>query len=187
MGDPDTKRKRYCLMCNVFKPDRCHHCSTCNRCVLNMDHHCPWVNNCVGFWNRKFFLLLLLYSLLILYFYIATMMGTVIQTIYWHGEAYKDHIDWKQLGFVLLIELTYLLTLLLAIVLTKFTIFHLTLVLNNMTTLESMEHKGTEYASPVLFQPHQLVRRRDSEELETGLRSPSVLLVPTLHGHLGEA
>lgn len=40
MGDSEYKRKRYCLLCHVFKPDRCHHCSICNRCVLNMDHHC---------------------------------------------------------------------------------------------------------------------------------------------------
>jgi len=40
IGDAETKRKRYCLMCHVFKPERCHHCSICNRCVLNMDHHC---------------------------------------------------------------------------------------------------------------------------------------------------
>ena len=48
-GDNEKKRRRYCLQCNVFKPERCHHCSACNRCVLNMDHHCPWINNCVGF------------------------------------------------------------------------------------------------------------------------------------------
>ncbi|CAE7194251.1 PAT14 [Symbiodinium natans] len=36
MGD-ETKRRRYCKMCNVWKPDRTHHCSICNRCILNMD------------------------------------------------------------------------------------------------------------------------------------------------------
>lgn len=40
MGDSEVKRRRYCLMCHVFKPERCHHCSVCNRCILNMDHHC---------------------------------------------------------------------------------------------------------------------------------------------------
>ena len=56
IGDSDSKRTRYCLMCNVFKPLRCHHCSMCNRCVLNMDHHCPWINSCIGFYNRKYFI-----------------------------------------------------------------------------------------------------------------------------------
>ena len=60
MGD-ETKRRRYCKMCNVWKPDRTHHCSICNRCILNMDHHCPWINNCVGFYNRKFFMLFVIY------------------------------------------------------------------------------------------------------------------------------
>ena len=67
MGDSEAKRRRYCLMCHVFKLERCHHCSACNRCVLNMDHHCPWINNCVGFYNRKFFILLLVYILITAY------------------------------------------------------------------------------------------------------------------------
>ena len=49
LDEPEEKRKRYCLVCHIFKPERCHHCSTCNRCVLNMDHHCPWLNTCIGF------------------------------------------------------------------------------------------------------------------------------------------
>lgn len=52
----NQNRKRYCVTCVMFKPERTHHCSSCNRCVLNMDHHCPWINNCVGFMNRKYFM-----------------------------------------------------------------------------------------------------------------------------------
>lgn len=63
MGNSDKYRKKYCLICHVFKPDRCHHCSVCNRCVLNMDHHCPWLNNCVGFYNKKYFLLVIFYAI----------------------------------------------------------------------------------------------------------------------------
>ena len=73
LGDSENKRRRYCLMCNIFKPERCHHCSACNRCVLNMDHHCPWINNCVGFWNRKFFMLLLIYVLIATYFVVVSL------------------------------------------------------------------------------------------------------------------
>ena len=37
LDDPEHKKRRYCLICHIFKPERCHHCSACNRCVLNMD------------------------------------------------------------------------------------------------------------------------------------------------------
>ena len=70
-------------MCNVFKPERCHHCSMCNRCVLNMDHHCPWINNCVGFWNRKYFMLLLIYVLLTTYYVLATMAADTYKSLAW--------------------------------------------------------------------------------------------------------
>ena len=85
LNDNETKRRRYCLICNVFKPDRCHHCSTCNRCVLNMDHHCPWVNNCIGFWNRKFFLLLLIYGNILVY-----MTAIVLFKDFYHFSTGDD-------------------------------------------------------------------------------------------------
>jgi palmitoyltransferase len=88
LGDPENKRRRYCLMCNIFKPERCHHCSSCNRCVLNMDHHCPWINNCIGFWNRKFFILLLIYVLLVTYFVVITMGYAWIESIQWSLDTY---------------------------------------------------------------------------------------------------
>ena len=83
LGDPENKRRRYCLMCNVFKPERCHHCSACNRCVLNMDHHCPWINNCVGFWNRKYFMLMLFYVILTTYFVLMTLLSDIIVSVKW--------------------------------------------------------------------------------------------------------
>ena len=88
LGDPENKRRRYCLMCNIFKPERCHHCSSCNRCVLNMDHHCPWINNCIGFWNRKFFILLLIYVLIVTYFVAISMSFAWLESIQWSLDTY---------------------------------------------------------------------------------------------------
>ena len=75
-------------MCNVFKPERCHHCSMCNRCVLNMDHHCPWINNCVGFWNRKYFMLLLIYVLLTTNYVLVTMAADTYESVSWFYKTF---------------------------------------------------------------------------------------------------
>lgn len=65
---------RYCEKCNLIKPDRCHHCSICGVCILRMDHHCPWINNCVSFTNYKFFVLFLGYTLALCAFVGATTL-----------------------------------------------------------------------------------------------------------------
>mmetsp|Transcript_33192 Transcript_33192/g.6008 ORF Transcript_33192/g.6008 Transcript_33192/m.6008 type:complete len:169 (+) Transcript_33192:198-704(+) len=134
MGDPESKRRRYCLMCHVFKPERCHHCSTCNRCVLNMDHHCPWINNCVGFHNRKYFLLLLMYVIISTYMITFGCLSTIHELILhiWQTRKINELKD-------LLIISSYTFNCLLAVVLSLFIRFHLTLVSRNSTTIENMD------------------------------------------------
>jgi len=139
------KRKRYCLMCNVFKPERCHHCSICNRCVLNMDHHCPWINNCVGFYNRKFFMQMLFYLTLTLLYTNICNSKMVVETII---KIYRNRIHIEQeitetLGFLLI----SLIDLVLNVVIILFFKFHLTIVLENKTTIETIDKKTTEFNS----------------------------------------
>jgi len=140
MGD-ETKRRRYCKMCNVWKPDRTHHCSICNRCMLNMDHHCPWINNCVGFYNRKFFIQLLMY----VYGCLAIIVTTTIPDIWSIVMAMtqyttRPHTLWVVFRDVFII-LVFCLSVMLQITLTNFIKFHLKLVFDNYTTIENLERE----------------------------------------------
>ena len=139
--DSETKRKRYCLMCHVFKPERCHHCSICNRCVLNMDHHCPWVNNCIGFGNRKFFVLLLVYSLLVMCYMIGTMFERAYQEVVLLSVLSTQTSPQPSLSSLPFLCF-YLFLCILTLLLTGFSKFHLHLVLTNSTTIETLEQPG---------------------------------------------
>ena len=146
IGDPDSKRTRYCLMCNVFKPLRCHHCSMCNRCVLNMDHHCPWINSCIGFYNRKFFIQMVFYLIL-------TIISTLIANFFSTYELIKDMIFNKnfEINSNLVLKIFYILIygidLVMGFILSQFFKFHIKLILENKTTIETLDHKGQEFHS----------------------------------------
>lgn len=144
IGDEEYKRKRYCLICNAFKPERSHHCSVCNICVLNMDHHCPWVNNCIGFYNRKFFMQLLLYLSLLLWFIFLTSIPEIYEIVM---HCYTTQFKMADLYFIKYIMITpaYLLVCILTVLNSMFFKFHITLVLNNSTTIESLDTESKEH------------------------------------------
>ena len=147
-GDHESKRKRYWLMCNVFKPERWHHWSNWNRWVLNMDHHCPWVNNWIGFWNRKQFVLLLIYVLICAY--ISAIILTV--DLYYRLNAEYEYFtktnkvfdDFFTLIVVLIAEV---ITWAASFIMTNFLKFHIMLILDNKTTIEFLEKKGEKFDS----------------------------------------
>lgn len=143
IGDEEYKRKRYCLICNAFKPERSHHCSVCNICVLNMDHHCPWVNNCIGFYNRKFFMQLLFYLFLSLWFILLTSMPEIYR-IANHCYISNFKIADSVIVKYILIAPAYLLVCVLTVLNTMFFKFHVTLALNNSTTIESLDQDSKE-------------------------------------------
>ena len=132
MDESDQKKKRFCLICHIFKPERCHHCSACNKCVLNMDHHCPWINNCIGFYNRKFFILMLFYVITTLF---IANIGMTLGMI----EIFEDIENFQ--GIYVLRIITYLITAPLFVLISMFFKFHINLILSNNTTIENLDKK----------------------------------------------
>ena len=116
-----------------------------------MDHHCPWINNCIGFWNRKYFLLLLIYVLLTTYYVAATMAYEFLLTVKWEIDAFyysSTERDRQHLVRSLLIQVSYILTCIVAVLLTFFLKFHIFLASTNKTTIENLDKKGKPYRSP---------------------------------------
>ena len=141
IGDDDNKRKRYCLICNAFKPERSHHCSVCNTCVLNMDHHCPWVDNCIGFYNRKFFMQLLIYtSILTIYMDFSEFYWVYLIAI----ELINMKVLYKDVIHVGIVLICYTFILVFSFIITMFLKFHIQLVLKNSTTIESLDKEHEE-------------------------------------------
>ena len=140
IGDDDYKRKRYCLICNAFKPERSHHCSVCNTCVLNMDHHCPWVDNCIGFYNRKFFIQLLFYVCVLTIYIDITLAYFVFYII---KDIIRMKLAYNNIIHASLILSCFCFVFAFSIIITIFFKFHIILVLTNSTTIESLdkEHK----------------------------------------------
>ncbi|KAF9142538.1 Palmitoyltransferase zdhhc2 [Linnemannia schmuckeri] len=171
-------RPRWCNVCKIVKPDRCHHCSECNRCVLRMDHHCPWVNGCVGFDNYKYFYLFIFYGSLASLWVVGSMIPMLLQALQGYGsedqpwnkinstfsshsssadepfDSYNKSIanknDWKDgqrdmwngnlrrpfdVQWVIITVVAFLLALLIV----SFTGVHTSYILNNRTTIETMQ------------------------------------------------
>lgn len=140
MDEPQNRRKRYCLICHVFKPERCHHCSTCNRCVLAMDHHCPWLSSCVGYYNRRFFIQTLTYALLTL----LLMLSFNAVPAYNYFLLLKDSDVWfsTKRDFLYLFHLiTFFATVFFALIIVRFYRYHIKLLISNNTTIDQLDAK----------------------------------------------
>jgi hypothetical protein len=111
-----------------------------------MDHHCPWINNCIGFWNRKPFILLLVYVLLTSYFTAITMISPFYEFII---QEYDDFIAgewiWSEFWDLFLLFVLVILDYSVAFLITMFLKFHIKLLLENKTTLENLEAKGKPF------------------------------------------
>ena len=97
---------------------------------------CPWINNCIGFYNRKFFILMLFYSICISLFLIfSTFIGGF--SIYKHFNI-KTEVKYFELS---LVGIGFIANIIYLGVISAFFKFHLELLFNNTTTIESLDRK----------------------------------------------
>lgn len=130
-----SSHHRFCRRSNLFRPLRSHYCSVTRRVVLNMDHFCPWVINTVGFYNRKFFVLFLMYTLLATSWVLATSLPLLLELKRTPGAMRALE---RRLGSSRYMAacMAVILDTALIIMLSCFCPFHFRMVLLNETTIE---------------------------------------------------
>ncbi|KAG0023933.1 palmitoyltransferase for Vac8p [Podila clonocystis] len=146
-------RPRWCDICKIVKPDRCHHCSECDQCVLRMDHHCPWVNGCIGYNNHKFFYLFIFYGSVLAIWVVATMIPLLISALRNCEQDFGSKFPSFNTGTDLMGEcyfdfhwpLITIISLLLALMIISFTVAHTAYILQNRTTIESLQDVRSTY------------------------------------------
>ncbi|CAK0873685.1 unnamed protein product [Prorocentrum cordatum] len=116
-----------------FKPDRCHHCKVCGTCILKMDHHCPWIYNCVGYFNYKYFFLVIFYSVIALHMIFWTMFESVERSLEDDREPFLT-------SFLTLFGVTLAASL--GFIVTLFGMFHAWLICKGLSTIELFEKQG---------------------------------------------
>ncbi|ORY24666.1 DHHC palmitoyltransferase-domain-containing protein [Naematelia encephala] len=154
------KRVRRCRKCDGPKPERTHHCSVCKRCVLMMDHHCPWINACVGLHNQRHFVLFMAW--LSIACWTVGMLGF---KRFW--ESFDYHSPWPCYTPRIVFTLVYVLALAIGIAVPVLMSWHLYMVSNGETSIESHDNdylgRKAKAEGLIYLNPYDLGRRRNLE------------------------
>ncbi|EZG61138.1 DHHC palmitoyltransferase [Gregarina niphandrodes] len=116
----------YCDKCDIFRPLRSKHCNDCGYCVRTYDHHCPWIGVCVGERNKGWFcFFLVLQSVELAYAIVMSVFATIVDS------------DWLERRNPTLDDLVIMTASLM--------VFHVILILANVTTWEMTSWKRISY------------------------------------------
>ena len=125
------------MLCTT-EPPRSHFDSVTQRLTLNMDHFCPWVVNTVGFYNRKFFMLFLIYANFTMLFAVVFLLAQAPVMFDWLQSEDGAVAHWFPgiLNLVVYGGAIAIDAVLVLCVLGPFTTFHLRMAAHNETTIE---------------------------------------------------
>lgn len=145
------KEYKICDTCYLIRPLRSTHCGVCDNCVIKFDHHCPWIGTCVGARNYPYFFI---YLCLLNILQIFTAVVSIVDIILKMKEKFKDRNKedlnntkgssknkWVQKSFCQVIMSLYIFIYICITMIftTGLLIFHIRIVLNNMTTKEELK------------------------------------------------
>ncbi|KAG1770358.1 DHHC palmitoyltransferase-domain-containing protein [Suillus placidus] len=139
----DTVRVKYCSTCKTYRPPRSSHCKMCNNCVDGCDHHCQWVNNCVGRRNYTFFFAFLVSAVLTLCLVICTSALHLYLLTRRDGIKFSSALRegaGSAVAFSLAITVIWPVTALL--------VYHMRLLLLNITTIEQIRNQAHKSLVP---------------------------------------
>ncbi|OJJ48355.1 hypothetical protein ASPZODRAFT_130357 [Penicilliopsis zonata CBS 506.65] len=137
-------RPPYCSKCSQFKTDRAHHCREVDRCVRKMDHFCPWVGGVVAESSFKFFIQFLVYTAMFCIFCLVVFA-------YFLAEA-KRETGRVNAHWAVGIGLSGLFGLFSC----GMTLSSLQLALQNLSTIEHIDHRATIWTLAIRVPDHLL-------------------------------
>eukprot|EP01128_Nolandella_sp_AFSM9_P007626 TRINITY_DN422_c4_g1_i1.p1 TRINITY_DN422_c4_g1~~TRINITY_DN422_c4_g1_i1.p1 ORF type:complete len:306 (-),score=35.19 TRINITY_DN422_c4_g1_i1:128-961(-) len=120
-----------CSRCKLTTPARAFHCYQIEKCILRYDHHCPYADAPIGFFNYKYYLLLLTYGCLSTALIMFLCLITVFVYLIHHG------VSWEAFYAIPLTTWPLLLATMAVLGgLVPLTQFHVNLVRLNLSTKE---------------------------------------------------